>query len=152
MLTWMIYVIVITLLLSGAALAAERSARLRRVRTRWIWAATIVASLVIPTMIASVSIQVPSLSTPTVSRKAIPLRDLTSVQLVPLPWVREHTANTVATHGENRVLQRTWLTVSVALLAALVLNGLQLRWRSSAGGWGWLPGSPSTSPRTSVLR
>jgi len=63
MLTWMLYVIVTTLVLSGAALAAEHAARLRRARTRWIWAVTIVASLVIPTMIASVSIQVPSLQT-----------------------------------------------------------------------------------------
>ena len=124
----MLYVIVTTLLLSGAALAAEHAARLRRARTRWIWAVTIVASLVIPTMIASVSIQVPSLQTPIVSRKAVALRDLTSVQVVPLTWVHEHTGNVVATYGENRVLQRTWIAVSVALLAALVLNGLQLVW------------------------
>ena len=129
MLTWMLYVIFITLLLGGAALAAERSARLRRARTRWIWMVTILASLVIPTLIASISIQVPSLLTPTVSRKAIPLRDLTSVQVVPLTWVHEHTGNIVATHSENRLLQRTWIVVSVALLAALVLNGLQLVWR-----------------------
>ena len=45
MLTWMLYVVVITLLLSGAALAAEHAARLRRARSRWIWAVTIVASL-----------------------------------------------------------------------------------------------------------
>lgn len=129
MLTWMIYVVVITLLLSGAALAAEHAARLRRARSRWIWAATIVASLVVPTMIASLSIQVPSLLTPTVSRKAVPLRDLTSVQVVPLTWVHAHTGNIVKAHSENRVLQRTWTAVSVALLVALVLNGLQLVWR-----------------------
>ena len=129
MLTWMIYVVAITLLLSGAARAAEHAARLRRARSRWIWAVTIVASLVIPTLIASVSIQVPSLLTPTVSRKPIPLRELTSMQVVPLTWVHAHTGDLVATHNENRVLQRTWIAVSVALLAALVLNGLQLVWR-----------------------
>lgn len=129
MLTWMLYVVVTTLLLSGAALAAEHAARLRRARTRWIWVVTIVASLVVPTTIASVSIQVPSLQTPVVSRKAIALRDLTSVQVVPLAWVHEHAGNVVATHTENRVLQGTWTAVSVALLAALVLNGLQLVWR-----------------------
>jgi bla regulator protein BlaR1 len=53
MLTWMLYVVVITLLLSGAALAAEHAARLRRARSRWIWALAIVASLVIPTLIIS---------------------------------------------------------------------------------------------------
>jgi bla regulator protein BlaR1 len=76
MLTWMLYVVVITLLLSGAALAAEHAARLRRARSRWIWVLTILASLAIPTVIASVSIQIPSLVTPTVSRKiTAPARD-----------------------------------------------------------------------------
>src|SRR6266853_3555043 len=98
MLTWMLYVVVITLLLSGAALAAEHAARLRRARSRWIWAVTIVASLIIPTVIASVTVQVPSLLTPTVSRLAIPLRDLTSVQVVPLSWVHEHTRSIAAAH------------------------------------------------------
>src|ERR1700682_5392867 len=129
MFTWMLYVVAITLLLSGAALAAEHAARLRRARSRWIWAVTIVASLVIPALIASVSIQVPSLLTPTVSRKVIALRELTSVQVVPLRWVRERTGNTVATVSENRVLQRAWVVVSVALLATLVLSDLQLLWR-----------------------
>lgn len=126
MLTWVLYVLVITLLLSGAALAAEHAARLRRARSRWIWGVTIVASLVFPTMIASVSIQVPNLSTPTAARKSVPLRQLTSVPVVPLTWVREHTADAVATHNENRLLQRAWVAVSGVLLAALVLNGLQL--------------------------
>ena len=129
MLTWMLYVVVITVLLSGAALAAEHAARLRRARSRWIWALTIVASLGIPTLIASVSIQVPNLLTPTVSRKATALRELTSVQVVPLSWARERSGNTVARVSENRVLQRTWVVVSVALLAGLVLNGLHLLWR-----------------------
>src|SRR5476651_2710835 len=113
MLTWMLYVVVITLLLSGAALAAERAARLHRARSRWIWAVTIVASLVIPTLIASVSIQVPNLQTPIDPRKLTALRELTSVQVLPLAWVHEHTGNIVATAKENRVLQRTWITVSV---------------------------------------
>jgi beta-lactamase regulating signal transducer with metallopeptidase domain len=134
MLTWMLYVVVITLLLSGAALAAERAARSCRARSRWIWAVTIVASLLIPTLIASVSIQVPNLLTPTVSRKVTHLRELTSVQVIPLTWVHEHTGNIVATTKENQLLQRTWIALSASLLAALVLNGLHLvrrrrRWR-----------------------
>jgi beta-lactamase regulating signal transducer with metallopeptidase domain len=126
----MLYVLVITLLLSGAALAAEYSARLRHsARSRWIWVLTIVASLAIPTLIASVSIQVPSLMTPTVSRKPMPLRELTSVEVVPLTWVHEHTGNIVATHNENRILQCAWVTVSVALVVALIFNGAYVFWR-----------------------
>jgi hypothetical protein len=36
----MLYVVVITLLLSGAALAAEHVARPRPARSRWTWTAT----------------------------------------------------------------------------------------------------------------
>ncbi len=142
MFTWMLYVVVITLLLSGAALAAEHAARLRRARSRWIWALTLGASLVIPTLIASVSIQVPNLLTSTVSPKVTALRELTSVQVVPLSWVRERTGNTVATVSENRILQRSWLVVSVALLAALVLNGLHLLWRKRRWRMGTVGGVP----------
>ena len=142
MLTWMLYVVLITLCLSGAALAAERAARLRRAGSRWIWGATIVASLVVPTVIASVSIQVPSLSTPTVAPKPIRLRELTSVHLVPLTWVQAHTSNVVAVHRENKVLQRTWIAVSAALLTALVLNGLQLLWRKRRWRSGTVAGVP----------
>jgi bla regulator protein blaR1 len=129
MLTWMLYVVLITLLLSGAALAAEYVARLHRARSRWIWVLTIVASLIIPTIIASVSIQVPSLLTPTVSRKITALREMTSVHVAPLTWVRERTGNPAATHSLNVILQRSWVAVSCALLTALVLNGAQLLWR-----------------------
>src|SRR5262249_20860117 len=119
----MLYVIFITLLLSGAALAAERSARLRRARTRWIWVVTILASLAIPTVIASVSIQVPSLVTPTVTRKIAALREMTAVHVAPLTWVRERTVNSAAAPNLNRTLRRCWLMVSAALFVGLVLNG-----------------------------
>src|SRR3984893_10880915 len=104
MLTWMLYVVCITLLLSGAALAAERAARLRRARSRWIWVMAILASLSIPTIIASVSIQVPSLLTPSVSRKITALREMTSVHVVPLTWVRERTGNPAVTQGPHPIL------------------------------------------------
>jgi bla regulator protein BlaR1 len=140
-LIWMLYVIAITLVLSGAALAAERSARLRRARTRWIWAVTIVASLGIPVFIASVSVQVPSLLTPQVARRVTALRELTSVQVVPPQWAREHTRNIVATRSENRLLQRAWMAVSATLLAALALNGAYVSWRKRRWKTGTIAGT-----------
>ena len=141
MLTWMLYVLVITVLLSGAGLAAERAARFRRARSRWIWAVTIVASLALPVLIASVSIQAPSLLVPTVARRVVALRELTSVQVVPLTWVHEHTRNIPAARSENRLLQRTWVAVSLALFAALALNGAHVSWRKRRWKMGTVAGS-----------
>ncbi len=129
MLTWMLYVLVITLLLGGAALAAEYAARRRRAPARWLWTAAIVCSLIVPTLISSVSIRTPVLGTPTAAHKVTALRELTSVQVVPLTWVHEHTRNYVSTRSENQVLRRIWLVVSAALLAALALNGGYVHWR-----------------------
>ena len=137
----MLYVIFITLLLSGAALAAERSARLRRARTRWIWVVTILASLAIPTVIASVSIQIPSLVTPTVTRKIGTLRAMTAVHLAPLTWVRERTVNSAAAPNLNRTLRRCWLTVSAGLFVALLLNGAYAAWRKRRWRTGTVAGS-----------
>ena len=69
MLAWMLYVIMVTLLLSVGAYVAERAARLKRGRTRWIWITAIVASLALPTVIASVSVQLPNIMSPAVARE-----------------------------------------------------------------------------------
>ena len=74
MLTWMLYVLVITLLLSGPRLAAERSTAASCADSLDL-AVTIVASLGMPVLIASVSVQVPSLLTPTAARRVVALRD-----------------------------------------------------------------------------
>jgi len=90
---------------------------------------TILASLGIPSVIASVSIQAPNLMTATISRNIIALREMTSVPVAPLMWVRERTVNTAGATNLNRMLQRSWIAVSAALLVALLLNGVQVFWR-----------------------
>src|SRR5262249_34401114 len=74
-------------------------------------------------------IQIPSLVTPTVTRKIGALREMTAVQLPPLTWVRERTVNSPAAPNLNHTLHRGWLTVSAALLVALLLNGAYASWR-----------------------
>ena len=51
MLAWLLYVMMVTLLLS-AAYMAERTARLRRASSRWVWIAAFLASLLLPTTAA----------------------------------------------------------------------------------------------------
>jgi hypothetical protein len=49
----MSYVIVVSLPLSLAALALERSARVRQKPTRWLWGTSMIASLLVPLVISS---------------------------------------------------------------------------------------------------
>jgi hypothetical protein len=65
---WMSYVIVVSLLLSLAALALERSARVRRKPTRWLWGTSMIASLLVPLAVSSVSVQIPQLGAPSIPR------------------------------------------------------------------------------------
>jgi hypothetical protein len=62
MLPWMLYVIMVTLLLSLGAHAAERALRLNRGGTRWIWLAAIAASLCMPFVAESVQSWLPECS------------------------------------------------------------------------------------------
>src|SRR6185503_18899552 len=62
MLAWMLYVIVVSSLLSLAALALERSAQIRRRPTRWPWGASMMGSLLVPLAMSSVSLQIPRLA------------------------------------------------------------------------------------------
>src|SRR5262249_44407932 len=130
MLAWMLYVIVIALLLSGAALAAERAARLRRAHTRWIWMLTIVTSLAIPMLIASVSVTIPSLVIPTVTRKVTALRETAAVNVAPLLWVREHADRSATLRSLSSMLPRYWAILSALLAAAWALNAAWVSWRT----------------------
>src|SRR5262249_41276292 len=85
-------------------------------------------------------IQIPSLVTPTVTRKIGALREMTAIQLPPLTWVRERTVNSAAAPSLNLTLRRCWLTVSVALFVALLLNGAYVSWRKRRWREGTLAG------------
>ena len=93
MLAWMLYVIMVTLLLSFGALLAERAARLQRGRSRWIWIMAIVASLALPTVIASVTLQLPNVMSAAVAEKVVVLREATTQALSPVMWISGSAAN-----------------------------------------------------------
>ena len=81
MLAWMSYVIVVSLLLSLAALALERSARVRQKPTRWLWGTSMIASLLVPLVISSVSVQIPRLTgvvDPAIPQRVVALRQMTA--------------------------------------------------------------------------
>lgn len=126
MLAWMLYVAMVTLLLSAAAFAAERTARLRRAPTRWIWILTIVTSLLLPTAIASVSIQIPNVFTPTVSQHLFALREATSQRLSPASWVKDSSGRVPEWRGLDPLLKQAWIAMSGGMSLILAVTGAHL--------------------------
>jgi beta-lactamase regulating signal transducer with metallopeptidase domain len=132
MIIWMIYVIAVSLLLGCAALALERGARLRKVATRGYWLAAMIASLVLPTIIASVSVELPDNVVPAASGKLVALRETTSIPLNAVLWQNPVSAQLARSQSLETVAKSAWLFVSMAMLAALVTNGIQLYRRKRA--------------------
>jgi bla regulator protein BlaR1 len=126
MLAWMLYVIMVTLLLSLGAYVAERAARISRGRTRWIWLTAIVASLAIPTVIASVSVELPNVMSPTVAQKMVVLRETTTQALSPVTWIAGSAAEPSGWRDFDGLLKNLWRAASVAMLLALLASGAYL--------------------------
>lgn len=129
MLAWMMYVAMVTLLLSGAALAAERNARLRRATTRWIWLATILASLILPSAISSISLQMPPMFASNVPSQLVALRQVTSARLSPATWISEARGSAPPWRNYDPLLKQAWMAVSAAMVVILAASGLHLFWR-----------------------
>ena len=129
MIAWLAYTVMVTLLLAGAALAAEASARLRRVSTRWIWALAIVAAPLLPLAISTVSIQVPASLAPAAASAPVALRATTLPALSPSSWISTPTASADSAMPDDRLLQRLWAAASLAILLALAVGAIALQLR-----------------------
>jgi bla regulator protein blaR1 len=125
MLAWMLYVVMVSLLLSIGAFLAERAARLKRAGTRWIWITAIVASLVLPTIISSVALELPDVLGESVASKYVSLRQATSQRLSPAVWIAG-SAEPASWRSSNDLIRQLWLGVSVAMLLALIGSGVHL--------------------------
>jgi bla regulator protein BlaR1 len=129
MMTWMIYVIVVSLILCIAALNAERALRLRKAATRWVWIAVIMASLVVPTIISTVSFQVPELQPTNRPPTVISFRDTTSVPIEAITRLPEIALSPRNPRELDSQLERFWLIASGAMVLVLAGSALQLFWR-----------------------
>jgi bla regulator protein blaR1 len=135
MLAWMLYVIMVTLLLSLGAYVAERAVRLQRGRSRWIWITAIVASLAIPTVIASVTVQLPNVMSSAVAQQVVVLREATTQALSPVMWISGSAGEPAGWRDLDGLLTTLWRGASAAMLLALIVSGLHLalrkrRWRT----------------------
>ena len=129
MIAWLAYTVMVTLLLAGAALAAEGSARLRRVSTRWIWVLAIVAAPLLPLAISTVSIQVPVSLTAGAMSAPVALREVTLPALAPSSWVAVPMAQADSGMPTDVLLQRAWACASLAIVIALMAGAVALQLR-----------------------
>jgi len=146
MLLWMLYVVAVSLLLSGAALAAERIALSRRAPTRWHWVLSIAASALVPAIVASVWMHAPhirSLFGPPVSLQLDSLRRVTSSGLASSAWaVSGGTKNLSALPRLNTLAPWVWAAASCALIVGLLASGAHLRRRKRRWERGTIAGVP----------
>jgi bla regulator protein BlaR1 len=131
MLAWMSYVLVVSLLLSLAALALEHSARVRQKPTRWLWGTSMTASPLVPLVVSSVSVQIPRLAgvvDPAISQRVVALREITVSGLSPSGWVTATVGQFSASPDLERLLQVGWSAASTILFLAILTSGVQLSW------------------------
>ena len=133
MLAWMLYVVMVSLVLSLGAFLAERAARLKRAGTRWIWVTAIVASLLLPTLVSSVTFEFPRVLEEQVATKIVALRQATTLTLSPAMWFTGE-PEPASWRAADGTIRQLWFGVSIAMLLALIASGVQLalrkrRWR-----------------------
>ena len=132
MLAWMSYVIVVSLLLSLAALALEHSARIRQKSTRWLWGTSTTASLLVPLIVSSVSVQIPQLAgvaDPAIPQRIVAVRDITVSGLSPSGWLTATAGSRSASADLDRLLQIGWSAASAILFLAILASSAQLNRR-----------------------
>jgi lipopolysaccharide transport protein LptA len=145
MLPWMLYVVFVSLLLSGAALAAERIALARRAPARWHWVLSIAASALVPVIVASAWVHVPRipfLVSPAGSWQLVSLGRMTSSGLSPSAWVGGGTKSLSALPSLNTLLGWVWAGASGTLLLALLVSGAHLHRRKRRWERGTIAGTP----------
>ena len=122
MFAWMIYAVLVSSALAGAALVAEKAAKHRRKSTRWPWMLALVASVLLPIAIATVSIQPSGVFKPATPVPAYTLREATSIPLASnvIDW--SGATSYTSSRQVNTILSDIWLAVSLALTLFLALS------------------------------
>ncbi|PCE26941.1 hypothetical protein BWP39_09130 [Paraburkholderia acidicola] len=129
MLTWMIYAVSVSAVLSAAAFIAEHSARQRQSSSRWFWLLAIAASLAIPAAMTSVSIEIPVGLRPSVPQNVIALHEITSTHLSPAVWIENHDGDSSTFRLAQFHAKDAWYTVSVLMILVLLITATNLQWR-----------------------
>jgi bla regulator protein blaR1 len=129
MFAWMLYVVMVTLMLSIGAWFAERARLLGKRSTRWVWFTAICASLALPTVIASVSVELPNILAEPVAQRIVVLRQETNALLSPVMWLAGSATPPLSWRSSDPLIERIWWGASLAMLAGVVASGLLVVWR-----------------------
>jgi bla regulator protein blaR1 len=130
MLAWAAYMTLVAVLISAAALAAERAARLRLVASRWIWLVAIASSLLIPAAIGLVWPHVPTLVASTAPDHIVTPQVVNSGWLTPSSWILWTAASRPRSFsGLDSTLRICWILASVTLVLVLSGASANLAWR-----------------------
>lgn len=129
---WMAYAFVIAALVSIAGLLAERIAHLRRLPSRWVWAAALLLSIGLPLLFGLPGAR-------SSERSAATLVVLTASQAPamyaqsPIAWVGGDTATPARRARLDMWLLASWSAMSALVLATLAMGWMQLRRRLRSG-------------------
>lgn len=129
---WMVYALVISLLVSAAALIAERIAILRGQQSRWIWVSALLLSLVLPALFAWQGAR--SNARPATAVVALASQEAPPVYAQsPIVWIGGATTSVARRVTLDTWLLAGWSTMSVLALATLSIGWMQLRRRLRSG-------------------
>jgi hypothetical protein len=129
MLGWMVYVLLVSALLAGAAYVGERASRARKAPTRWLWGLCISASLIAPTAISTLAVQLPDLSSRWghgATSRMVPLRQITAGARAPSAWLIAGAGKMSATPGLDSLIIGAWTLTSLALMLAVAVHSVRL--------------------------
>ena len=143
MLSWMLYSIVVSLLMSLAAFALERSAQIRRRPARWLWGTCMIASLAILFIPSKVSVQIPETTRAdraTSSEMPTPPQT-TAIETSRFALPIIGTDQTPLSNGVSTLLDWTWGMASIALALVILGSGAHLSWRRRRWDRGHMAGT-----------
>ena len=142
--SWMLYAMIVSLLVGFAALALERSARVRRKPARLLWGMAIIASLVIPFTASGVSMQIPEMTgvvAPEPSTTISAPRQVATVALSRSAWSIAGTGQLPASPAGDALLVGAWRTASIALALVILASAAHLSWCRRRWGRGHMAGA-----------
>lgn len=123
MIVWILYMIALSLLITGAALACSQICSLFRIPTRWCWVAALLCSIAAPLVARSVPVGVQGNA---LRVTAATYRVIQTVsEASPLPATATTSSVTAAT--QNSIIMVAWAIASGALLLVLAVASTRLR-------------------------